>query len=102
MKGAAVDSGVFGTMNTASVGGVWQEPEQHFMQQSSDIMVGDMMDLNSQYDFSGVHGMATDSGIMFNQRGEANLQTWRTNGIYLDRVNTDCHSSNIYSFDYVL
>lgn len=86
LQGAAVDSAVFGTMNAASVAGAWQEAEQPFLHQSSDVMIGDMMEINSQYEFSGRNGMATGSSFLLNQRNEANLQTWRTNGIFLDMV----------------
>ncbi|KAG5286764.1 hypothetical protein AALO_G00018500 [Alosa alosa] len=80
VKGTAVDNGMFdtmnsmGVMNATSMAGAWQDSQQPFLQQSSD-----MLDMNSQHDFR-----AENNVFLLNQRDEATLQTWRTNGIYLD------------------
>ncbi|XP_062386301.1 desmocollin 2-like protein [Sardina pilchardus] len=92
VKGAVVDCGQFESMNTmgvadaTSMAGAWQDSQQVsqqvFLHPSSD-----MLDRNSQYDLRAENSaflLNQNSAFLLNQRDEATLQTWRTNGVYLD------------------
>ena len=83
VRGSFVDMQTFGTMNANTVAGAWQP----------DILTPDMltrdgleMKTDGQYNFGST---AVNGAFNVNQRNSTSLNTWRTNGIFLDKVSTD-------------
>ncbi|XP_012683281.2 desmocollin-2 [Clupea harengus] len=79
VRGSFVDMQTFGTMNANTVAGAWQP----------DILTPDMltrdgleMKTDGQYNFGST---AVNGAFNVNQRNSTSLNTWRTNGIFLDK-----------------